>query len=83
MSTYTINAKNELMTEINSLPKNLIKDVLEFVCFIKVKKSINPTQSYFWTKHWQQMEEEADNEIKKDKLKVYKSIKELKKAMGD
>jgi len=37
-----------------------VKEVLDFVCFIKAKDAIDPSQIYFWTKQWQCMEREAD-----------------------
>ena len=37
---------------------------LDFVCFIKAKEVIDPSQSYFWTRKWQDMETEADEDKK-------------------
>ena len=42
------------------MPSEKIKEVLDFVYFIKAKEVIDPTQTYFWTKKWQDMEREAD-----------------------
>ncbi len=37
-----------------------IKEIFDFVCFIKAKEAIDPTQVYFWTREWKEMEREAD-----------------------
>ena len=52
----TIEYKEELLSEIKGLPAAKIKEVLDFVCFLKAKETIDPAQSYFWTKRWQEME---------------------------
>ena len=75
--------KQELLDEIMTLPSNLTKDVLEFVCFIKAKSAIDPTQAYFWTKKWQKMEQEAEENIKTGKINRYNSVQEFKIKMGD
>jgi len=54
--------KGELLKEIEELSSEKIKEVLDFVCFIKAKEVIDPTQAYFWTKQWQQMEKEAEED---------------------
>lgn len=56
--------KEELLSEIKGLPAAKIKEVLDFVCFIKAKETIDPTQSYFWTARWQAMEKEVDEDKK-------------------
>lgn len=37
--------KEELLSEIKGLPAAKIKEVLAFVCFIKAKDAIDPSQS--------------------------------------
>ena len=75
--------KQELMNEIKTLPSNLTEDVLNFVCFVKLRNAIDPKQSYFWTKKWQSLEKEADEDIKKGRLNTYSSVKELKLKLGN
>ncbi|MCK6468163.1 MAG: DUF2281 domain-containing protein [Candidatus Brocadia sinica] len=48
--------KKEILNEIDELSYEKIKEVLDFVCFIKAKDAIDPSQTYFWTKQWQYME---------------------------
>ena len=62
MKESSFQYKGELLKEIEELSSEKIKEVLDFVCFIKAKEVIDPTQAYFWTKHWQQMEKEADED---------------------
>lgn len=40
-------------------------------------KLIDPSQAYFWTKEWQEGEREAEEDIRKGRLKGFKSVKEL------
>lgn len=54
--------KETLIKEIEGLPFEKIKEVLDFVYFIKVKDIIDPTEFYFWTKQWQTLESEADKD---------------------
>ncbi len=62
MKASTFQCKGELLNEIEGLSPEKIKEVLDFVCFIKAKEVIDPSQTYFWTKHWQQMEKEAEED---------------------
>ncbi len=82
MSISTAGYKEELLHEIKGLPTEKIKEVLDFVCFIKAKESIDTTQSYFWTKKWQAMEQEADDDKKAGRIigdgTVVNLLKELK-----
>ena len=62
MGTLTTEYKKELLKEMEGLPSEKIKEILDFVCFIKAREVIDPTQAYFWTKKWQAMEREADKD---------------------
>jgi len=44
---------------------------------MKPAKLIDPSQAYFWTKEWQAGEQEAEEDIRKGRVKRFKSIKEL------
>ena len=35
---------------------------MDFACFIKAKDAIDPSQAYFWTRQWQEMERQADED---------------------
>lgn len=58
----------EIIEELEGLPKEKLKEVLGFVSYIKAKEAIDPTQAYFWTRGWQNME--ADAEKDKRTLKI-------------
>ena len=44
---------------------------------IKPAKLVDPSQAYFWTKEWQAGEREAEKDIRKGRIKKFKSVKEL------
>ena len=41
------------------------------------------TQAWFWTKEWQEQVEKSMTDIKAGKVKVFRSVKEAKKHVGD
>ena len=45
------------------------------------KKLIDKSQSYFWTKQWQEGEKEADKDIKAGRVKTFNSVEELFKDL--
>ena len=73
--------KGELLKEIEELPSDKIKEVLDFACFIKAKEVIDPTQAYFWTNHWQQMEKEAEDDKSAGNIIGNGSVKNLLKEL--
>ena len=60
MKTSSNKIKEEIFDELEDLQEDNLKEVLDFVCFLKIKKAIDPSQAYFWTKKWQSWEKEAD-----------------------
>lgn len=44
---------------------------------LTVKKLIDKSQAYFWTREWQEGEREADEDIKAGRLKTFDSIDDL------
>jgi AbrB family looped-hinge helix DNA binding protein len=46
------------------------------------KKLIDKSQSYFWTKKWQEAEKEADEDIKSGRVESFDSVKDLLKDLG-
>ena len=58
----------EIIEELEGLPKEKLKEVFGFVSYIKAKEAIDPAQAYFWTRGWQKME--ADAEKDKRTLKI-------------
>lgn len=66
-----IEMTKEIVAELKSIPTNKLKNLLDYIRFLKIMDSIDPTQLYFWTKRWQKME----REIEKDK--------KAKRTIGD
>jgi len=54
--------KKDLLREVEELSPEKVKEVLDFIYFIKAKDVIDPSQMYFWTTKWQEMEKEADRD---------------------
>lgn len=84
MSPAVTDYKKELIDEIKGLPDEKTKEVFEFVCFIKHREAlsrIDPTQAYFWTPKWQEMEKKADEDIKAGRVHHYNSVEEFKAKM--
>lgn len=48
---------------------------------LKPAKLIDPSQAYFWTKEWQVGEQEAEEDIRKRRVKRSKSVNELMKEL--
>jgi hypothetical protein len=62
MGTSVMQYKKELLREIEGVSSEKIKEILNFVYFIKAKDVIDPAQAYFWTMKWQKMEREANKD---------------------
>jgi hypothetical protein len=62
MATSAYSYKEEIICEIEGMPDDQLKQIMDFVYFIKAKEVIDPSQSYFWTKKWQKMEKSADRD---------------------
>ena len=52
-------------------------DVEERQIVLKPRKLIDPSQGWYWTKEWQEMEAEVDDELEKDEVSPkFKSAEE-------
>jgi len=71
----------EIIEELEGLPKEKLKEVLGFVSYLKAKEAIDPTQAYFWTRGWQKMETEADKAKKAGEVIGNGTVKGLLKAL--
>lgn len=73
----------DIAEEVKSMPVKDLKEVLDFIFFIKMKTNISPSQSYFWTEMWQKIESEVDEDKKSGRVlgngKVKNLLKELRK----
>ena len=83
MATVDSEHREELLREIEGLSAEKVKEVLDFTYFIKAKDAIEPSQAYFWTTKWQNMEREADKDKEEGNIigdgTVDGLLKELKK----
>jgi hypothetical protein len=77
MGTALLKYKKEILQEIHGLPPGKLKEVLDFVCFIKAKDAIDPSQAYFWTKKWQEMEQAAEKDKKTGRMIGNGSVQDL------
>jgi antitoxin PrlF len=90
MTTYSKVTRNGQITLPASVRKRLgIKegDLIE----VKVdgeKATLSPmrlidrSQSYFWTKEWQEAEKEASEDIKAGRVKAFDKVEELLEELG-
>lgn len=81
MDTTVTQYKKELLKEIKGLPYDKVKEVLNFICFIKAKEAIDPAQAYFWTKKWQKMEKGADRDKKRGNVIGNGTVSDLLKKL--
>lgn len=51
--------------------------------FIRLKPAnlVDPSQAYFWTKEWQDGEREAEEDIRKGRIRGFNGVKELMKDL--
>jgi len=68
MIDQSVDYKEELLRQIEGLPPEKIKEILDFTYFISAKDAIDPSQAFFWTKKWQAMEAEADQDKEKGNI---------------
>ncbi len=86
MQNVKVNYKDEIRREIDDLISEKAREVLGFICFIKHKKAlkkIDPTQLYFYTPKWQEMEKEADEDIRAGRVSETYSAGDVNKFFSD
>ena len=81
ISTPVSEYKKELIREIEGLSAEKIKEILDFAYFIKAKDAIDPSQAYFWTIKWQNMEKEADEDKREDRVVGDGTIEDLMREL--
>ena len=67
-------AESDVTKAIEGLKKNELKEILDFIYFIRAKRKINPSQAYFWTRKWQEWEKEAEEDKKAGRVKTFNSV---------
>lgn len=76
--------RQEIIDEVQKLPREQAKEVRDFIFFLKNKKifeKIDPDQLYFWTPRWQEMEKAADEDKKAGRFREFSSVDEYKQAI--
>jgi AbrB family looped-hinge helix DNA binding protein len=48
---------------------------------LKLKKMVDKSQAYFWTKRWQEGEREADRDIRARRTKTFDTVDDLIKEL--
>ena len=73
--------RKELLKEIKNISSEKIREILDFVYFIKTREAIDPAQIYFWTRQWQIMEQEADRDKASGRIIGDGGVKDLLKKL--
>ena len=71
----------EVIEEIRTLPLTELRELRSYVYFLKSRRSIDPTQLYFWTKRWQAWEEEAETDKQAGRIAGDGTLPGLLKAL--
>ncbi len=58
-------------------------EVVDEQAMLTPKKLVDKSQTYFWTKQWQDAEKEADGDIKAGRVKVFNTVEELIKELDE
>ncbi len=66
-----------IVEELREFKHNSLKEILDFVYYMKTKEAIDPSQIYFWTRKWQAWEREAEKDKKAGKAIGNGSVKDL------
>ena len=72
----------QLATEIKSLPPGYMREVLDFVQFLRLRRSIDPGQAYFWTRKWQAKERAVERDKRRGRVIGDGTVRGLAGAMG-
>ena len=86
MQNVKVEYKDKIMKEIDDLPIVKIKEVLEYVYFVKHKRILNkidPDQLYFYSSQWQKLEKEAENDINAGRVSREYSADEVDEFFRD
>lgn len=73
--------REEIVNELKELKPDNLREVLDFIFYLKVKQAIDPSQAYYWTKTWQRWEREADEDKKAGRVIGDGTVEGLLKAL--
>ncbi len=77
--TLPVSVRKELGVEEGDL---IEIEVVEEHAVLIPKKLVDKSQSYFWTKEWQEAEREASENIKAGRVKAFDTVEELFEDLG-
>jgi len=83
VTDQAVNYKEELLRQIEGLPTEKVKEILDFAYFVSAKDAIDPSQAFFWTKKWQAMEAEADHDKEKGNVLGDGRVDDLLRALRE
>lgn len=72
----------QLTSEMKTLPPGCIREVLDFVRFLRLRRSIDPSQAYFWTRRWQAKEKAVERNKKSSRVVGDGTMRGLAKTLG-
>jgi AbrB family looped-hinge helix DNA binding protein len=72
--TLPASIRRQLGLKIGDVIEALVK---ENQIILTPKKTIDADQAYFWTKEWQEGEHQASEDIRKGRVKKFKTMKSL------
>lgn len=70
-----------VIEEVRTLPAPQLRELRAYVYFLKARRAIDPAQLYFWTKRWQEWEQEAEADKKTGRVVGDGTLKGLLKAL--
>jgi AbrB family looped-hinge helix DNA binding protein len=77
--TLPVSVRKELGIEEGDL---IEIEVVEEHAVLMPKKLVDKSQTYFWTKAWQEAEKEASEDIKAGRIKTFESAEKLIEDLG-
>ena len=72
----------QLTSEMKTLPPGYMREVLDFVRFLRLRCSIDPAQACFWTRRWQAKERAVEQDKKRGRTIGDGTMRELTKTLG-
>ncbi|MBI4679579.1 MAG: hypothetical protein HY748_18555 [Elusimicrobia bacterium] len=67
---------------MKSLPLAYLREVLDFVRFLRLRRSIDPDQAYFWTRKWQSKERAVERDKRHGRIIGDGTVRGLARALG-
>ncbi|NNN05472.1 MAG: hypothetical protein HKL90_06195 [Elusimicrobia bacterium] len=72
----------QLASEMKTLPPENVREVLNFVRFLRLRRSIDTAQAYFWTRHWQANEKAVEQDKRRGRVRGNGTMRDMVKVLG-